>query len=147
MSNVHQPYKKTEDNEIRPEAVPGEVAIKGNYETHHEDHHIVPMSTYYKIFGALMVLLILTVLAAEVEMNKVLGENFAWMNIIIALAIAFTKAILIVLYFMHVKFSSRLIMVFAFMAYFFVGIMFMMTYADYMTRDWLPGWLPQALPK
>jgi cytochrome c oxidase subunit 4 len=142
MSNVHQPYKSTEDNVIRPEAVPGEVAIKANYETHDEGHHVVPLSTYYKIFGALMVLLILTVVAAEFDMGRILGPSYAWMNIVIALAIAGYKAALIIMYFMHVKFSSRLITIFAFMAYFFVGILFLMTYGDYFTRSWMPGWTP-----
>ncbi|MDF2439414.1 MAG: cytochrome c oxidase subunit [Abditibacteriota bacterium] len=136
VQHKNNQHKDADRNLVRPEGVPGG-AIAAEYEAHTDeghDHHIVPMSTYYKIFGALMGLLLITVLAAEVDM-----ANFGmpWMNIIIALAIAVTKAVLIVLYFMHVKFSSRLIKICAAVAYFFLMIMFTLTYADYFTRNWI----------
>lgn len=139
MANVQrkEDQRTAEDkNLVRSEGVPNG-AVAATYEAHTDeghDHHIVPLSTYYKIFGALMVLLLITVLAAEIDM-----ANFGvpWLNIIIAMAIAVTKAVLIVLYFMHVKFSSRLIKICSVLAYFFVLIMFVLTYADYFTRNWI----------
>ncbi len=114
-------------------------AQTAHYDTNHEDdhRHIVPLKTYFLIFGGLMVLLLLTVGAAELDFNSILGPNFAWLNIVVALAIAVIKAALIILYFMHVKFSSRLIALFSVAAYFFVSIMFLMTYGDYFTRHWI----------
>ena len=124
---------------VKQEAFPGG-AQTANYDVDHSDdhHHIVPLKTYYIIFGLLMLFLLITVGAAEFDFAERVGQNFAWMNIIVALAIAVVKATLIVMYFMHVKFSGRLIALFAVAAYFFVGIMFLMTYGDYLTREWLP---------
>ena len=68
-------------------------------------HHIVSPKTYYKVFAALMVLLFLTVAAAEID--------HAVLNTVIALVIAGIKALLIILIFMHVKYSSRLTQVLA----------------------------------
>jgi cytochrome c oxidase subunit 4 len=120
---------------VKQEAFPGG-AQTANYDTNHEDdhRHIVPLTTYYKIFAALMVLLLITVGAAEFDFSERVGPAFAWMNIVVALAVAVTKAYFIVAYFMHVKYSSRLIALFAVAAYLFVGIMFLETYADYFTR-------------
>lgn len=123
---------------VKQEAFPGG-AHTANYDVDHaDDHrHVVPLKTYFLIFGGLMVLLLITVGAAELDFSSILGENFAWLNIVVALAVAVTKAYLIVSYFMHVKYSSRLIALFSVAAYFFVAIMFLMTYGDYMTRGWL----------
>ena len=125
---------------VKQENFPGG-AQTAHYEQHHgedHEHHVVPLKTYYIIFGLLMVFLLITVLAAEFDFGERVGPNFAWMNIIVALIIAVVKATLIVMYFMHVKFSSRLVALFSVSAYFFVAIMFMLTYADYLTRDWMP---------
>ena len=132
----HQVRNPDEDL-VKSEGVP-DGAITADYEVHHEDgaeHHIVPLKTYYTIFAALMVLLMITVAAADLDMAK---YGLPWMNIIIALAIAVAKAVLIVLYFMHVKYSSNLVKIFAVTAYFFLIIMFGMTYADYFSRHMLP---------
>src|SRR5690349_6280861 len=93
--------------------------------------HVLPKKTYYTIFAALMVLLALTVLVAEINLGRTL-------NIIIALTIAIVKATLVVLYFMHVKFSSRLVWVFAAAGFFWFLILVAFTLSDYASRDWLP---------
>jgi cytochrome c oxidase subunit 4 len=93
----------------------------------HGIHHIPP-SLYYKIFGALMILLFLTWGAAQIDLGR--------LNVPIALGIAILKAVLIILYFMHVRFSSRLIWLFSSAAFVFVGIMFFFAFLDYMTRPW-----------
>jgi cytochrome c oxidase subunit 4 len=93
--------------------------------------HILPVRTYLIVFGALLLLLLLTVGAAyAVDVGR-------W-NIVIALAIAATKAVLIMLYFMHVKFSNKLTWVFSGAAFFWLGILLFLTMNDYTTRFWLP---------
>lgn len=94
-------------------------------------HHIVPVSTYLGVFTALMVLLILTLVVAMYDLPGPL-------NIIVAMTVAVIKALLVVLYFMHVRYSSRLVQVFAGAALFWLLIMFVITFGDYFTRGWLP---------
>lgn len=103
----------------------------------HAEHVHVSMKTYYIVFAALMVLLFLTVGAAFVNFGR------DWINITIALLIAMTKAALVVLYFMHVKYASRMTQIFVVGAFLWLGIMFLLTFSDYATRGQLPvskGW-------
>ena len=100
----------------------------------HADFH-VPMSTYWIIIIALMVLLIVTVIAAFLPLGP--------LNMPVAMLIASIKATLVILYFMHVKFSSRLTKVFVAGSFLWLLILFGMTFMDYQTRDWLSnsrGW-------
>ena len=62
--------------------------------------HIVSRKIYFGIFGALIVLTLATVGVARIN----LGE---W-NVVVALTIAVTKAMLVILYFMHIKYSKKL---------------------------------------
>ena len=92
--------------------------------------HIVPVRIYVTIFIVLLVGTALTVMAAFV--------NFPWqLNTIVALTIAITKATFVVLYFMHVRYSARLIWVILTAALFWMGIMFALTFSDYWTRGWI----------
>ena len=59
------------------------------------------------------------------------------LNVIIALTIASIKATLVVLYFMHVRYSPRLVWVIVASALFWMGILFAFTFSDYLTRPWL----------
>src|SRR4051812_46644406 len=100
----------------------------------HAEHH-VPMSTYTIIIVLLMLGLIVTVIAAFIP----LGE----MNMIVAMAIASAKAALVILYFMHVKFASRLTKVFVAASFTWLAILFGITFMDYISRGWLSnsrGW-------
>jgi cytochrome c oxidase subunit 4 len=96
--------------------------------------HISPKSTYYTIFGALMVGTGLTVFAAFRDLPFSL-------NFPVALAIAITKATLVVLFFMHVKYGSRMTKLIVGVAFFFLGIMLTLTMTDYLSRGWFsaPG--------
>jgi len=88
-----------------------------------------------------MVLLVgtlLTVLAAFQDFTFHIGNRTLALNTPIALLIATTKATFVVLYFMHVRYSSRLIWVIVAAALFWMAIMFALTFADYWTRGWLP---------
>ena len=96
--------------------------------------HVSPKSVYYSIFGALMVLTVVTVFAAYVNLG-----NF---NAPVALAIATFKATLVVLFFMHVKYSSRLTKLIVLTSLFFLVILIGETMMDYATRG-LQGLLPQ----
>ena len=92
--------------------------------------HIVSLKVYFTIFLALMVGTALTVWAG-------LQDFPGPMNVIVALTIAIVKATLVVLYFMHVRYSSRLIWVVFTAALFWLAILFALTLGDYWTRDWL----------
>jgi len=92
-------------------------------------HPHITVKGYVTIFGILMGLLVLTVLAAFLP-------HFGYLSIIIAMTIAFVKAAVVVLYFMHVKFSSRLTMIFVVSMTLWLGILFIFTFGDYFTRKW-----------
>ena len=89
--------------------------------------HIVSVKVYITIFLVLLVGTALTVLAAFMD--------FRWkFNTIIALTIATVKATFVVLYFMHVRYSSRLVWVIVASALFWMAILFAFTFSDYLTR-------------
>ena len=60
-------------------------------------------------------------------------------GVVAALTIAFSKAVLIILYFMHVRYSSRLTMVMAGAGFFWLVILFALTFSDYLTRTGMIG--------
>jgi cytochrome c oxidase subunit 4 len=93
-------------------------------------HHEITKSTYYKVFAALMALLVVTVIATYIPWGSRIG-------IVIAMAIAIIKATLVVLYFMHVKGSSGLTKVFVVAGLAWLAILMLITLADYHTRPWL----------
>ena len=93
--------------------------------------HIVSKKIYFLIFGALMLLTLLTVVAANYDLGS---EKI---NTIVALAIAVTKAVLVVLYFMHVRYSSRLTWVVVAGGFLWLAIMVGLTMSDYLTRGFL----------
>jgi len=92
------------------------------------ESHIVPVSLYVAIWAALMVFTALTVLASSIELGP--------FNIVIALLIATIKGTLVVLFFMHLRYSSKLTMVTVIAALFWLFIMFSLTLTDYLTRHW-----------
>lgn len=96
--------------------------------------HISPKSVYYTIFGALMVLTGITVAAAFVNLGN--------LNFPVALSIATLKATLVVLFFMHVKYSSHLTKLVIITGLFFVSLLMIETMVDYVSRGWLPGGPP-----
>ena len=88
--------------------------------------HVAPKSMYYTIFGLLMVLTAVTVFAAF--------TNLGLLNFPVAISIAITKATLVVLFFMHAKYSSRLTQLFVGMSFFFLLILLTLTMTDYLSR-------------
>ena len=91
--------------------------------------HVVPKSTYYLIFLALMVCTALTVWVSFIDLGA--------MNSVVALTIAVFKATLVVLFFMHVKYSTRLTWVVITGSVFWLLILLALTFNDYLTRSWL----------
>ena len=90
--------------------------------------HVVPVRTYLLVFASLMVLTFLTVAASRYDF----GEG----NTIVALAIAVLKATLVILFFMHVIHSTRLTWVVIISSFVWLGVLFVLTFADYLTRLW-----------
>ena len=79
-----------------------------------------------------MVCTLLTVKAAEVDLN----QYFSGLNIIIALTIAVFKASLVVLFFMHGKYSPRRTQLLMICSIFWLAVMLFMTMSDYLSRPW-----------
>ncbi len=98
--------------------------------------HVVPLKIYYRIFASLMVLTAITVGIAFVDLG--------YLNTFVAVTIAVIKATLVVLFFMHVKYSGKLIWVFAGSGFLWLVVLFAFTLSDYMSRGWQPA--PMPLP-
>jgi cytochrome c oxidase subunit 4 len=95
----------------------------------HAPHgHVTPLPVYFAIFAALMVLTFVTVWISTV--------NLGVFNTPVALAIAITKATLVILFFMHVIHSTRLTWVVVIGAFLWLAVAFVLTFADYLTRGW-----------
>ena len=93
-------------------------------------HHVVPVKVYVAVFLALCAFTVLTVSAA--------GHDFGALNTPIALVIAITKATLVILYFMHVRYSPRLIWLVVGGSLAWLGVLVIITMTDYASRGWLP---------
>jgi cytochrome c oxidase subunit IV len=117
--------------------------------TAHDAHHHangsahghISKRTYYIVFALLMVLMVLTVgvYYLESEVLEPAGIMLPGVLIVgIAMSIAIAKTALIVLYFMHVKVSSKITQVFAAASFIWLLLLFGITMADYLARDW-PG--------
>jgi cytochrome c oxidase subunit 4 len=98
-----------------------------------EHEHILPVRNYLYVYAALMVLLVATVGAAFINIEPF---NFA-----LTMVIAVAKAVLILLIFMHVRYSERLVWVFSSAAFLWLFILIWLSLNDYFTRGMLniPG--------
>jgi cytochrome c oxidase subunit IV len=94
----------------------------------HDAHqpHVVPLGVYFAVFAALMLGTWLTVVAAH--------QDFGSYNTAVALAIATTKASLVIVFFMHVKYSPRLITLVVVGSFAWLAILLLITLSDYWTR-------------
>jgi len=100
--------------------------------------HVVPVKTYLTIFAALMIFTAITVAVAFVDLGP--------LNNIVMLGIAVVKATLVVLFFMHVRYSTRLIPVVAVGGFLWLLILFGYTMSDYVSRGWLGAGAPWPAP-
>jgi cytochrome c oxidase subunit IV len=94
----------------------------------HAEHHIVTPIQYAMVFATLLVFTGITVGAAFV--------NLGILNPVVALAIACTKAVIVILFFMHVKYQSKLIKMTVGAGFFTFLVLVTMTLSDYMSRAW-----------
>jgi cytochrome c oxidase subunit 4 len=92
--------------------------------------HVVPRRVYYAVFVALLVLTAITTTVAFVDLGP-------W-NTVVALGIAFLKATLVALFFMHVKYSPRLTQIVVAGGLFWLVILIALTLSDFVSRGWLP---------
>jgi cytochrome c oxidase subunit 4 len=90
--------------------------------------HILPKRVYYTIFAILLFCTYLTVQIAFLDLGA--------MNTVAALAIATFKAAIVILFFMHVKYSTRLTWAVVLGSIFWLGILLALTMTDYLTRSW-----------
>lgn len=97
-------------------------------DVHSAPHHITPLRTYFLVFVALAIGTLLTWYASTIDLGS-------W-NTPIALIIATTKAVLVILFFMHVIYSTRLTWVVVIASFVWLAMLFVLTFADYLTRAW-----------
>jgi cytochrome c oxidase subunit 4 len=93
--------------------------------------HVAPKSLYYAVFAALIVGTLLTYAAARVDMGA--------LNNVVMLTIALTKALLVILFFMHVRWGTRLTWLVVASGFFWLLILFAVTMSDFLTRGWIAG--------
>lgn len=92
-------------------------------------HHVVSIKAYVAVFLALMVLTALTVYVANI--------NFGFLNDVVAMSIAVVKMMLVIMIFMHLKYSARLLWLVAGSGFLWLLIMFALTLSDYRSREWI----------
>jgi len=99
------------------------------------DQHVLPVGVYLRAFAGLVLLLGATLLAAHVRLGAGIGS-------LVALAVAGAKAVIVVFYFMHVRFGTRVVQIWAGAGFAWLLILFGITVADYVARSWtvVPGW-------
>ena len=91
--------------------------------------HVVPLRVYFLVFVSLLVLTVTTVGVAFLDLGP--------LNNVVAMGIAALKATLVILFFMHVRYSTRLTALVVGSGFFFLFIMIGLTLVDYATRGWL----------
>ena len=92
------------------------------------EHHVVSWKVYLGVFLALVVFTVVTV--------QVAGHDFGPLNLVVALGVAITKATLVVLYFMHARYSPRLTAVVIASSLAFFAILVFLLLTDYLSRAW-----------
>jgi cytochrome c oxidase subunit IV len=94
----------------------------------HADHHIVTPKVYAIVFVTLLIGTAITVAAAF--------KDLGIFNPVVALAIACTKAVIVILFFMHVKYQSKLVKLTVAAGFFTFLVLITMTLSDYVSRAW-----------
>ena|ERR1700675_2655238 len=102
---------------------------------------IVPLKTYVTVFVSLIGLTLLTTGVAFIDLGP--------FNTVAALAIAFCKMLLVILFFMHVRHSGNLVRLALLAGFFWLALLIALTLTDYHTRTWTPvpdAWSTTAPP-
>lgn len=90
--------------------------------------HVVPVKIYFAVFGTLMIMTATTVAIAFQDLGP--------MNAVAALLIAAFKAVLVILYFMHVRYATRLTWIFVSAGFLWLALLISLTATDFLTRRW-----------
>lgn len=98
------------------------------YHGHAAPHHQAPLGMYFTVFAALMVLTVLTVWVSRIDLGA--------FNTAVAMAIAIVKALVVILWFMHVIHSPRLTWIVVICSFLWLAVLFVLTFSDYLTRHW-----------
>ncbi len=93
--------------------------------------HITSRTTYFIVYLILLGLLVLTFIVGYVELGQWGG--------LVAVGIAAVKAALILLYFMHLRHSDRIVWLFTFLAFALLGTLLVLSFSDYLSRGWVVG--------
>lgn len=101
-------------------------------DAHADGHHVLPLRTYFAVFGTLLVLTALTTGVAYFDLGA--------LNTPVALTIASVKCLVVILWFMHVRYSSKLVQLFAVAGFAWLLILFAFLLSDGLTRSNVPGW-------
>jgi cytochrome c oxidase subunit 4 len=94
----------------------------------HSEHHVVTPVTYGIVFATLLFFTAITVVAAYIDLGI--------FNPVVALAIACFKAVIVILFFMHVKYQSKLVKLTVSAGFFTFLVLITMTLSDYISRAW-----------
>ena len=97
---------------------------------HQHEHEHIAIPGYLGVFAILIVGTILTYFVATIDLDWI----FPGANTLVALLIAFTKMACVMLFFMHVRWSPKLIWLAVVASFFWLAIMFSYTMQDYLTR-------------
>jgi cytochrome c oxidase subunit IV len=95
---------------------------------HAPAHHQAPLTAYFVVFFVLMILTVVTVWVSRIDLGA--------LNTTVAMAIAITKATVVILWFMHVIHSPRLTWIVVISSFIWLAMMFVLFFADYATRSW-----------
>jgi cytochrome c oxidase subunit 4 len=91
--------------------------------------HVTSRKVYYAVFAALLLLTYATVAVSKIELGR--------FNTIVALTIAVTKAVMVVLFFMHMRYSTRLTKLVVAGGFVWLALLIGLTMADFLTRGWI----------
>lgn len=107
---------------------PSHQADHETYTGHAAPPHQAPLIMYFAVFGALMVLTVLTVWVSRIDLGA--------LNTAVAMAIAVVKALVVILWFMHVIHSPRMTWIVVISSFLWLAVMFVLFFSDYLTRHW-----------
>jgi caa(3)-type oxidase subunit IV len=107
----------------------------------HTQHIITPVRTYVLVWITLIVLTFATVFVARIDFGHSFGEQYSFINTVVAMGVAITKASLVVLIFMGVRYNTPLTKLVAISGFIWILILFGIGMSDYLTRPWIgvPG--------
>jgi cytochrome c oxidase subunit IV len=104
-----------------------------NEHNEHAEHEHMNIPKYIGVFMVLVVGTIVTYYTSLMDLDHTF---FPGANTLLALLIAFTKMTVVILFFMHVWWNSKMIWLSAVAGFFWMAIMFAYTMQDYLTRGY-----------